>query len=297
MVRFLSISLIIVLLCQPLSAQELVQNVETNIPIAGKLSYNIQKYTGFNFLVHFLATKSIKGFIEIKTNAKDSIVDLKIYSGWDLIKKKAKSLYVNAEKLFIKDIPIEYFNFVVDGPIYFKKNSLGKNQTAIPIDLIANIKVDLSNINEIINSLPKWKKVLGELDLPIPPFGYTKVSITDLEIKISEAGLVQIKSYVRSLLDPQSEPIKMSLSGALQLTEEKIILSDLKCELEDIFTSDSEIGKSFSLFLEELINPVFDFHKIERNGLTIDNVDLRFALNKLDIAVKGRWLPEENENN
>ena len=253
-----------------------------SIPTVGQFSYNIQKYTGFNFLVDHIAKMTIKGILKHKTKAKKVSVDLKIFSGWDLLKKKAKSFNVKAEELVIKKIPIAYFNLSTKGPIYFKKN---------PIDINASIQIKSDNVTELINDLSHHNS-FNEFDLPLPPFGSTKVKLSDFYLTIDDNGSVWAKTVLRSVINPDSEPLKMNFSGNLVLKDKKIVIDNLKGEVEDIFTRDSDLEKSFSKMLEDLINPVINFHKYEKKGLTIDNVNLAFKANSLILEINSKLLPE-----
>ncbi|MBI3590334.1 MAG: hypothetical protein HY094_03010 [Candidatus Melainabacteria bacterium] len=277
-----------------INAQE-TNKVESNnpqnyFPTANQFSYNLQRYTGLNCFADFLAETSIEAFMKLKTKAKKTSVDLKIYSAWDLLRGKAKYLNISADKPFIKDIPLEKFELVVNSPIYFKRK-----RVVLPVKIQTDIKISLDRISEVLNNLPKWKKVFKELELPIPPFGTTRVALNDLEIKINETGLVQASSKLTSLVDPQSESIKMKFTGNLILRDKKLVVDNLQSEVEDIFTKDSDIGRSFSEFLEDLINPVLNFHKYEKKGLTIDNINLVFGADNLNLKVDGRLLPKNDE--
>lgn len=264
-------------------------NANTTFSTAEKFSYTVQKYSGLNYVVDFLAEAIIKFIIKLKTKAKDISVDLKIYSAWDLFRKKAKSLEIETDKLFVEGIPIEHFKLVTSVPIYFKKK-----QVVFPLDLYIDINVNLEQVTEVLNNLPKWEKVLKELELPIPPFGVTEVAINDLKIIVSETGFVEAGAVVTSLINPESEPLELMFTGNLVLVDKKIVIYNLQAEIVDIFTKDSEMGVSFSKFLEDLINPVLDFHKYERNGLTIDSVNLSFGADNLSLNMKCRLLPADS---
>ena len=272
------------------------QNLST-VPVVNDFLYKVQKYSGFNFLIDFLAEATVKSVIKLKTKAKDVTVDLKLFSGIDLFRKKAKSFTINAKHLFVSNIPVEIFKLEAKGPIYFKKNIEKKYQTALPLNIVSEIEIDISDVSKILNSMPKWQKIFNELDLPVPPFGTTKVSINDINLKVDDKGYVEFRGIVKSLVNPESEPIKMLFSGNLIIREKKLVIDGLQSEIEDIFTKDSKTGKSFSQFLEDLINPVFDFHKYEKGGLTIDFVNLSFNGNKLFLNIGIKLLPEETNEN
>ena len=290
----LSLSLFAFFVNMPLKAQELLQeqSIESQleIPVANNFFYNLQKYTGLNFLFDFLTEKTMKTVIKLKTKASDISIDLQIYSAWDLLRKKAKSLAVKANELYVKDIPVESFELLTKDPIYFKKKKV-----VFPLRIDTKVRVDLNRISEILNSLPKWKKVFGELELPIPPFGSTKVTVTNVEIKINENGSIQSSLMLQSLVNPNSEPLEVQFTGNLVLREKKIIVDNLQSEVEGIFTKDSDIGMSFSKFLEDLINPIFNFHKYEKNGLTIYNVNLTFESSNLVLDINSRLVPKRND--
>jgi len=265
-----------------------LNNPQAAISITSDFLYNLQKYTGFNCFIDFLAETTIKALLKLKTRAKEVSVDLKLYSAFDLFKKKARYLKIRAEKLFVKGVPIKEFVLVTNDPISFKKK-----RVAVPLGISTSLKVDLQNITEVLNNLPKWKEVFKELDLPIPPFGYTKISVSDIKIMISETGLVEAETKIKSLVNPDSEPLNMKFKGNLALADKKIVINNLESEVEDIFTKDSDVGMSFSQFLEDLINPVFSFHKIERNGLTIDKINLSFDKDNVSLEINSRLLPKE----
>lgn len=260
------------------------------ISTAGPVSYKIQKYTAFNKIVEVLTESFIKLVLKVKTRAETISVDLKIFSGWDLILKKAQSLNIYAEKLFLKDIPVESFKLVTGEPIFFRKG-----QVVFPLSLTIEIVVSVKRITEILNTLPKWKRVLEKIDLPMPPFGSTKIALSDLKLQIDENKVVTVKALIKSLIDPESGPINFSFKGHLIIKDKRIIIDDIKADIEDIFTEDMELSKSFSKFLEDLVNPIFDFHKYEKKGFTIDFVELNLKSDNLVLLIQGRLTPKNND--
>lgn len=268
----------------PICAQETLSSTENGV------LYSLQKYTGLNYLVDFFVEIAIKALIKLKTRAKTVIVDLKPYSAWSLFRKKAKYLKIDAKDLFIKGVPLEQFLLVADDPIHFKKN-----RVLFPLRINTLIKVNLQSVTDVLNNLPKWKEIFRELELPLPPFGSTQISIGDINIKISDLGLIYAQASVMSLVNPDSESLKLEFTGNLTLKEKKIIVNNLESEIEDIFTKDSDIGMSFSIFLEDLINPIFNFGKYERNGLVIEKVNLSFGKDDITLKIDSRLLPEQVE--
>ena len=272
-------------------SQEKLESPETYIiPTSGHISYNIQKYTGLNFITDFLTEKTIKAILKIKTKAKKTDVSLSLYSAFDLFTKKVKSLDISAEKLFVKGIPVDRFDLITRTPIYFKKGKV-----VIPLQTTSKVEVNLENITNVVNNLPRWKKAFGDLELPVPPFGSTRIAINNFEITVDEDGFLRAGADVRSLENPDSETINVKFTGKLAIKDKKLIIFNLQTQMEDIFTEESEVGKSFSKFLEDLINPVFSFHKFERNGITIDNVNLSFVTNKMLLEINSTLLPEQTE--
>ena len=80
------------------------------------------------------------------------------------------------------------------------------------------------------------------------------------------------------------------------MVNERLIISDLESEVEDIFTKNSDMGKSFSKFLEDLINPIFNFHKYQKKSLTIDTVKLSYEPNVLIVDIKLKLMPPVKKN-
>jgi len=221
--------------------------------------------------------------VKLKTYAKDVNCDVEIYSGWDLLKKKVKSFHLDAKDLYIKNVPVEYLEVSIPGPIYFRKNHKKKNKIVHPININSKVIVNPNSVIEILDNI----------DLPLPPFGSTKVLLQDLMVQIDENGFVQSTFDAISVVNPESEPLNGMFSGNIIVLDKKLLISNLQCEIEDIFTKDSEVSMSFCDAVADLINPVVNFHKYEKRGITIDNVDLTFPENKLVLKIDLMLSPEE----
>lgn len=292
---FLCLFTLVQLCFCPLNAQELreeIDSTEQNIPVVTGFLYNIQRYSGFNFFTNFLAATVVKTIIRRKTHAREINCNLEIYSGWDLIRKKAKSFYLDAKDLYIKNVPVDYLEIAILDPIYFRKNYKKKNKIIYPINISSKIIVNPASVIKILNNMATSRTKAHEIELPIPPFGSTKVLLKDLMIQLSESGSIQSTLDVVSIVSPEAEPLKAVFSGNIVLSDKKLIVSNLECEIEDIFTKDSDISMSFCGAVADLINPVVNFHKYEKRGLTIDNVDLTFLENKLNLKIDLMLSPE-----
>ena len=276
----------------PLKAQELREEVKQEIPVVTGFLYRLQRYSGFNSFINFLAEAAVKTMLKLKTHARDVNCNVEIYSGWDLIKKKAKSFHLDARDLYIKNIPVEYLEITTLDPIYFRKNQKKKNKIVYPININSKVIVNPNYVVEILDSMAKSKTNAHEVELPLPPFGSTKVLLQDLMIQIDENGFVQSDLNAVSVINPESEPLKATFSGNIVVSDKKLLVSNLQCEIEDIFTKDSDVSMSFCDAVSDLINPVVNFHKYEKRGITIDNVDLTFPGNKLVLKMNLRVLPE-----
>ena len=292
---FLLFLCLFLLSCSTLQAQELEQKTNTsqqNIPVVTGFLYELQRYSGFNIFINFLAETAVKTILKLKMHARDINCNLEIYSGWDLIKKKAKSFYLSAKDLYIKNIPIEYFEITALDPIYFKKNLKHKNKIVFPVNISGKVIIDPASIIEIIDSMAKSKTNAHEVELPLPPFGKTKVLLQNLMVQINENGFVQSDLNAVSVINPEAEPLKAMFSGQVVISDKKLIVNNLGCEIEDIFTKDSEVSMSFCEAVSDLINPVVNFHKYEKRGITIDNVNLIFPENKVGLKINLMLSPE-----
>jgi hypothetical protein len=266
------------------------QDIETpqnSCKSSGKIFVNIQKYLGLNLMADLLGESLVKGVVKIKTRAERINVNLEIYSALDLILKKIKSFNVNAEKLLVEDVPVENIKLSINDPICIRKK-----RVLSTIRIYSLVRIDLNKVNEVINNLPKWEKVFSHLELPVPPFGDTEISINNISIKIDENGRIDAFAEVRSILKPESEPLELQFTGNLATDGKKLVAKNIETEIKDIFTKDSDIGIAFSKFLEDLINPIFNFGKYEKNGLTIDTVKLSFESNNIIFEIESRLLPE-----
>lgn len=279
------------------SQEETIKLPVKELPLlktATGVSYNIQKYSGFNFITEHLAEIVVRSYLRIKTKAKESKVNFEIFSGWDLIRKKVKSVELKSSNLVVGDIPLSYLEIKADGPIYIKKilnaKKKKKNRFILPVNIKLKTIINLDKVNEVIINLPKWKKALKNLEVSIPPFGKTKVEITKLQINAKEDGLINVITTIRSLENTEAEPLNLTFTGKIILKEKKVSIENIDSQIDDIFTRDSELARSFNSFLEDLINPVFNFEKYEKKGLKIENVDFHYDKNNLIILIDAKKL-------
>ena len=269
------------------------QNELYSLPEEKGFIYSLQKFTGLNFLSCKFAEFAIKTGIKIKSKAKDVDIDLKIYSAWDLIKKRIKYLNVSASGLSIKKIPVSCFELTSFFPIFITKNEGKKYTVLFPVNLNGKIEINLDDVSEAIN---KNNSQLSEIELPIPPFGETKVLLKDINVSVDENGFIKTTLKVFSVVDPFSEPLDLLLTGNLVIRDKRLLVSDFMTVEKDIFTQDSDLEKAFSKAIEDLINPVINFHKYEKGGITIDSVDLSFFNNKIILKLSFRILPNNGNH-
>ena len=288
-----ALSTLSALFALPTSAQDEFKK-DMGLKTATGFSYNIQKYSGFNFITEHLAETVVKSYLKLKTKAKKSSIDFEIFSGWDFIRKKTKSVEIKSNNLIVEGIPLSYLEVKADGPIYIKKVLIDekkkRNKFVLPVSIKTKIIIDLDKVNEVITNLPKWKKILKNVDFPLPPFGRTRVEILKLQINAKENGFINVITSVRSLENPNAEPLDLSFTGKIVLKEKKVLIQDIESQIDDIFTKDSDLARSFNTFLEELINPVFNFEKYEKKGLKIESVDFQYDKNNLIILIDAKKL-------
>lgn len=292
--------LFLVFYCLPfsLNAQELrqeqeVNNIKQNIPVVTGFLYGLQKYTGFNLFIDLLAETAVKAIVKLKTHAKKINCRLEIFSGWDLLNKKIKSFHMDVKDLYIKNIPLEYLEVDTLDPIYFRKNLKRKNKIVFPVNINSKVIINPNSVIEILDNMAKLNINAHEVELPLPPFGSTKVLLKDLMVQINENGFIQSMLSAVSVVNPESEPLRAVFTGNIVINDKKLIVSNLQCEIEDIFTKDSDVSMSFCDAVADLINPVINFHKYEKRGITIDNVDLTFPENKLALKINLMLSPGE----
>ena len=276
----------------PLTAQEVREEIKQEIPISGNISYNIQKYSGFNFFITSLVKTLVKTLVKLKTHANDINCKIEIFSGLDLLKRKLKSFSLDVKDLTVKNIPIEYFEVTTSDPIYFKRNLKKRYRIIYPASIATKVIINPTSVIEIIDSMSNSNKQGKEVELPLPPLGSTKVLLKDLMIQVNESGFVQSAINAVSIINPDSEPLIAMFSGNLVIEDKKLLVSNLECEIEDIFTKDSDVSMAFCEAIGDLINPVVNFHKYEKRGITIDNVDLSFPKNKLLLKINLMLMPE-----
>ena len=269
--------------------------IAQDIPVSGKVSYNIQKYSGFNWVVDNV-TEIIAGLVfKSKTKAKKVKVDIDIFSGLDLIQKKTRSVKVYAKDLLIKKVPIEHFELQTSEPVYFTKSGR-KYRVKFPLDLSIEFVLNPSNLFFAISDTKQEKqdKLNNslEIDLPLPPLGSTKILIKDIVLRISKNGRIYSELKAFSKINPEAEPLFILVEGDLVIKDKKLLLENLKSEIDGIFTKDSDVSTSFCQTLGDLLNPLINFNKYEKEGIKISKVEYMIEQEELNFNLGVSLFPK-----
>lgn len=263
----------------PSGASEPVEGA--NFRIAGKTSRAIQKLTGITWITDRLLGLTGVGALKVAIggNAK---IKVRSYSFTDALSGKFRKVEVRLNNSHYHDIPLPALQLSTVTPLHMRARS----GVVIPVMVSVSGEATEEQIASALKS-PKVSSQLNFLRLDLPGLGDQHLQILNPRIQIVE-GKVIIDARLITAGAPPETGIEVHISARPVLKDERyIMLEDSKVESPDIVEPDK-----FSVFLEDLLNPLVDFGRLDRatrafrmTELVTDNHKVRFA-GKLLLAPK-----------
>jgi len=227
-------------------------------PIAGKISRNVQKYTGLNLLAQVVAEQVATKMLRRRLGGGQVKVKVRTYSLTDLLHGKVSSVQIDLARCLIKAFPIGDMQLISANPIWFEPGRHGRH-SGLRMPFMFNIKVRL-NRAEIANALnnPKVSQSIRGLKLDLPGLGAQQLQIVHPKVDLQD-GIVKIEALLITQGAAEDTGVPIIISGRPSIEAQRIWLRELKVQSPDIPNP-----VEFAAFVSELINPVFDMGKFDR---------------------------------
>lgn len=252
-----------------------------NFRVAGKTSRAIQKLTGITWITDRLLGLTGVGALKVAIggNAK---IKVRSYSFTDALSGKFRKVEVRLNNSHYHDIPLPELRLSTTTPLHMR----AKSGVVIPVMVSVSGEATEEQISSALKS-PKVSSQLNFLRLDLPGLGDQHLQILNPKIQIVD-GKVIIDARLITAGAPPETGIEVHISARPVLKDERfIMLEDSKVESPDIVEPEK-----FSVFLEDLLNPLVDFGRLDRTTrafrmteLVTDNHKVRFA-GKLLLAPK-----------
>lgn len=278
------------------SANQFASGEETapnpQFKIAGKTSRAIQKYTGLTWFGNRVASMGAGMALKSKLGGKVK-VKARSYSFTDMLKGKFETVEVKLKDSKLKGVPFGTVHAKTEQPVrirYFKKNGESAGVVS-PVMVSLRGSVNEEQVTRALNS-KEISNALRFLKLDLPGLGEQHLQILDPEVSL-EKDKITLKTWMVTKNAPRESGVPLSIVATPVLEGDRfIVLKETKINSTAI-----ENPELFADFAQELLNPLFDFGRLDRQTrafrvqkLNLDDKQVSFD-GKLLLAPKPKPTP------
>ncbi len=229
--------------------------------IAGKTSRTIQKYTGLTWVGNHLVSAGAGLALKSRLGGKVK-VKARSYSFTDMLQGKFETVEVHMKNSKVKGIPMGTVIARTDQPVkvrYFKKNGQRAGvETPVLVSLSGSINEE--QVTRALNS-KEISQVLRILKLDLPGLGEQQLQILDPEVLL-EKDQITLKTVMITKGAAKETGVPLTIVAHPVLEGDRlIVLKETKIDSKII-----EKPELFAQFAEELLNPLFDFGRLDRQS-------------------------------
>ncbi|HEY9791837.1 MAG TPA: hypothetical protein V6D22_15640 [Candidatus Obscuribacterales bacterium] len=235
------------------------------------LSHGFQKYTGLTWMSERAAGAATGAYLSLRTHGWVS-TKIRSYGLTDLLAGRFKSMDIRARGGKFHSVPFGNVHAVCSTPfqVHFFKRKDQRAGLAAPILVALDGDIDKAQLSRALRS-PKVTDGLRFLKFDLPGLGAQRLSLLDPHVELLDDKL-KVDSYMVTAGAPRESGIKVQVIGKVLLDRDRYLrLQDMEVQSSDIATP-----QYFGPFLEELLNPLVDFGRYDRNTHA-------FRLQKLEI--------------
>lgn len=247
-------------------------------PLGNKVSRNLQKYTGINWVTGVVAGKVAGALIRHKIGGKAK-VKVKTYSFTDLIAGKLKSVDVKLEGSQVEGVKLGRIEVKADSPIWYYpyKNKSTKRGLHNPVNFAVKGDLNQEDVEKALASQEITSAIRG-FKLDLPGLGDRELEVLEPKVDI-EKGLVRIDGTLvtKGAKADTGVPLKIEATPKLVANNE-IFLTNLKVDSPYIVEPEK-----FAYFMSDLLNPIVRLSRYDRTTHAFRLLSLDVS----DSSVKG----------
>lgn len=223
---------------------------------AGKVSHAIQKYSGLNFISNAIASAVATSALSAYLRGRAS-VKVKSYNFTDLLQGELRSLDVRIGSGKIYGVPIGALQAKTTTPFKFKYLTK-KPALVTPVLVALDGKVSEQLVGKALRSKTVTEN-LRFLKLDLPGLGEQHLQVLNPKVDVF-GEKVKVNAHLITAGADESTGIDLVISAKPTLEKERfIILKDIEVESKDI-----QEPQEFAAFAEQLLNPLIDFGRMDR---------------------------------
>ncbi|MBI4533951.1 MAG: LmeA family phospholipid-binding protein [Candidatus Melainabacteria bacterium] len=248
-------------------------------PTGSKFSRSVQKWTGLNFVCQVLTSQVVRRGLQRKLGGQMK-VRIKLFSLTDLLAGKVKSIDVRLTGSNYRGVPLGKLHISCAQPVWFSYKKKGTTRPGLRAPTLIKIEGDVSEkeLGEALKT-SRVSSALRMIKLNLPGLGAQQLQLLQPKVDLKD-NLVKVETVLVTQGATLETGVPLTVVGSPKLEgDSKIVLQNLQVSSPEL-----PAQEEFSLFCQELLNPLVDFCKMDRldhafrlQSLTIANDQLHYA--------------------
>lgn len=261
---------------------------EAAFTVSGKLGRAVQKYTGLTWLSqHTLELcSSLTARCYLGGHPRFSI---KTYSLTDSLSGKFKSIEIDLKGCSYKKIPLGNIHLSTVNPVQFRlfKSKRGRAGVAIPVMVAVKGELSEEQIAKALRSSAVCSS-LNFLRIELPGLGEQRLQVLEPVVSLRESA-IHINTWLVAAGADKSTGIPLDVEAQPVLQADRyIVLTNTQVKSVDIVEPEK-----FSLFIEDLLNPLVDFGRFDRKNCAFRLEQFKISGKKIEFVAKLLLVPKE----
>jgi hypothetical protein len=256
-------------------------------PMGSSFSRGLQKATGITTVTQFVAGQVVQRVLQKKLGGQVR-VKVRTWSLTDLLSGKIKSMEIKLKSSQYKNVPMGKIVVTSDTPVWLRYRRENNDRAGLRTPILLRMKAHLTQEN-VADALAVGRVAssLRALKLDLPGLGAQELQVLDPHVTMAEK-LITVKATLVTKGAARDTGVDLTVTGKPELKgDDRIVLSNMAIECPDIVEP-----KKFAGFVEELLNPLVNFHHFDRRNFALRLDSLTLAEGGLD--AEGRILVAPN---
>jgi hypothetical protein len=255
--------------------------------LGNSFSRGLQRATGITTVSQFVAGQVVQRVLQKKLGGHIK-VKVRTWSLTDLLSGKIKSLEIKLKSSQYKDVPMGKIVISSDTPVWLRYRRENNDRAGLRTPILLRMKAHLTqdNVSDAL-AVGRVASSLRALKLDLPGLGEQQLQVLDPKVTMAEK-LITVKATLVTAGAARDTGVDLTVTGKPELKgDDRIVLTNMAVECPDIIEP-----QKFASFVEELINPLVNFHRFDRRNFALRLDSLTLADGGLD--AQGRILVAPN---
>jgi len=232
--------------------------------LGSSFSRGVQKVTGITTVSQFVAGQVVQRVLQKKLGGHVK-VKVRTWSLTDLISGKIKSLEIQLKSSQYQNVPLGKIVISSDTPVWLRYRRENNDRAGLRTPILLRMRAHLTQDN-VSNALAVGRVAssLRALKLDLPGLGEQQLQVLDPQVSMAQ-NLITVKATLVTAGASRDTGVDLTVTGKPVLKgDDQILLSDMAIDCPDIIEP-----QKFAHFVEELLNPLVNFHRFDRPNFAL----------------------------